>query len=520
VETKAAALLVPILLLAVACATDTEADAAGGAAVESTQASLGKADSTDVADSGCKVVLRSAGRVPGGDGYKTDCSSGTCQFVWEGQIDVAEDVPPDATVHLQYHRTDSADWWEVMAQSVSATTTGFRRYDFVVGDHVFGPDEQSAGAPNIEIVAFIRYSDGARLFDHNRFPGVFENHLLTPQNDFSTNDGGVCQPVVGWIDFLADWQETTAGERRQGGYLRVEYDLSRLPDCRGTHNGYPAWDIVAHAKFNPGGQQFEGSVRSFVSNNGTPTNEAVSVPFVVQIPEGATEVELWFHNYTGAGSSCQAWDSNFGENYHFDIWPAADDPKCVDVERESGVNSEDPRMVHMAPYCLPYDIAEEADATYCEFYLDGFGNGHMGHYGIPVDWLVAYLKTGATDGEVLNAGMYTLYHDNATGQPGERFSLGILVSPGVWKTGFNYFVTGFQSVAPVNVAVDAFAFFIDVKRPSGTVVRLWQSGGGANYTWDDAFGMPTSKEYIPYGNIQWANDAAPVYASRSACKVR
>ncbi len=519
-KTMVTALVASVLLVAAACGVEQGGGASESKATESMQAALGKTDSKDQADQGCRVVLRSVGRVPGDDGYQTDCSSGSCLYVWEGAVDIAQEVPADVTVHVQYHLATSSDWWEVEALPSSAVIPGFRRHDFVMSDHLFGPDKQDGDAPSIELVAFIRYSDGARLFDHNRFSGDFANHKLAKDNGFASNDGGVCQPVKGWVSFLADWQETTSGERRQGGYLQVDYDLSRLPDCRGTHNGHPAWDIVAHARFNPGGQQFEGSVRAFVSNYGQPTNEAVSVPFIVLIPEGATEVELWFHNYSGAGSSCQAWDSNLGENYHYDIWPPADDPKCLDIERENGMNTEDPRMVHMSAYCMPYELAEQADASYCEFYLDGFGNGHMGHYGMPIDWLVAYLRTGANDGEVLNAGMYTLYHDDGTGESGERFSLGMQVSPGVWKTGFAYFVTGFQSVAPVDVTVDAFAFFIDVKRPSGKVVRLWQSSGGTNYTWNDAFSMPTTKEYIPYGNIQWANETAPVFEPRMACKAR
>jgi hypothetical protein len=510
-------MLVSFVGVAAGCAEEPGDVGGPGAAVESLLAAIGKSDSLDSADHGCQVVLRAAGRIPGGDGWETDCSTGTCLYVWEAQVDVASGLPQDLTVHVQYHVASAAGWWEVEASPAPTSTPGYRRYAVTLSEHLFGPGTPDGEAPAIDLVAFVRYPDGARLFDHNRFAGELDNHWLASDNGFSTGDGGVCQPVVGFVDFLADWQELTAGVRRQGGYLQVGYELSRLPDCRGTHNGHPAWDLVAHARFSPGGQVFEGSVRSFVSSNGQPTNEAVPVPFIVQIPGDASEVELWFHNYTGAGSGCQAWDSNYGENYRFDVWPAADDPRCVDVERETGVNSEDPRMVHMSPYCLPYELAAQHDAAYCELYVDGFGRGHMGHYGMPIDWVVAYLKTGSNDGEVLNAGMYTRFHDNATGETGERFSLGILVAPGTWKTGFNYFVTGFQGVAPVDVTVESVAFFIDVARPSGEVVRLWQSRGGANYGWDDAFGLPTTLQYIPYGNIQWASGDAPIYESRSAC---
>ena len=76
-----------------------------------------------------------------------------------------------------------------------------------------------------------------------------------------------------------------------------------------------------------------------------------------------------------------------------------------------------------------------------------------------------------------------------------------------------YHVTGVQDPG-YQYTVDDYAFFADVRRPNGDVVRLWQSAGGANYRWDDAFSLPTTPQGIPYGNIQWANPAAAVYGAR------
>jgi hypothetical protein len=167
------------------------------------------------------------------------------------------------------------------------------------------------------------------------------------------------------------------------------------------------------------------------------------------------------------------------------------------------------------PYCLPYQLDAQYDADHCEFHVDGVGSGYVGHYGIPFEWLLAYLAVPAQDGEVLAAGVFTRYHDTTTGQPGQRFSLGRQVSPGVWETGFAFDVN--YPSRSFHDTIDDFAFFIDVRRPAGTVVRLWQSRGGANYHWDDAFGSLTTSESIPYGNIQWANDSSTVYESRRSC---
>lgn len=513
-------LTLAVLLAACGAPPDTApalTDRASMRAVAAASPALDETGGSDLADHECQVVLRSVMRMPGGPDYETDCSSGSCLYVWRGTIEVAEAVAPEATVHVLYHATSGSTWWEVTATPEPTSAPGFRRYAFALSDHLFGPEAAADEAPAIELVGFARLPGGARLFDHNRFAGAFENHVLTAESNFGAHDGGVCQPVVGSVYFHESWDESTHGARRQGGYLHVGYDIDRLPHCRGTHNGYPAWDIVAYVKFLPGGQLFEGSVRELGNVMGRPTNDATDRPFVVRIPEDANEVELWFRNYTGAGSSCEAWDSNLGANYHYDVWPRGDDPRCLDVERETGVRGEDHRMAHNAPYCLPYELDEQADAGACELHVQGFGNGHIGHYGIPYDWLLAYLRAAPADGEVLNTGMFTRYHERDTGAVGQRFSLGVEVEPGLWRAGFAYLVTGMNGSSRTDLVVDELAFFADVRRPDGSVARLWQSRQGANYRWEDAFALPTYREYIPYGSIAWASDAAAIYESRHAC---
>jgi len=126
--------------------------------------------------------------------------------------------------------------------------------------------------------------------------------------------------------------------------------------------------------------------------------------------------------------------------------------------------------------------------------------------------LEAYLHVGAQDGELLNVGMLTHYDD------GERISLGKAVADGVWETGFTYKSTGIQSLPSYFHSVQSVAFFVDVRRPSGKVVRLWQSRGGQNYSWDDAFGAGTTTKSIPYGNVKYAVDAATVFDQKRECQ--
>jgi hypothetical protein len=75
-----------------------------------------------------------------------------------------------------------------------------------------------------------------------------------------------------------------------------------------------------------------------------------------------------------------------------------------------------------------------------------------------------------------------------------------------------------QGSAGFDYAVEQMAFFIDVKRPSGKIVRLWQSRHGANYTWGDAFSAGTSSKPIPYGNIKYAGDGASIFDAKHVCE--
>lgn len=480
------------------------------AAVQGRAPALGKADSLDQADRSCKVVLRGVGREPGGEDYLTHCSGGVCNYVWKGAVEVAEGV--SGTVRVLYRRAGDPSWWQVTATPAANGSPGYTRWDFGIHEHLFGPGQSPSP---IELMPYLELADGTRLFDHNRRSGDFENYRIDDTTSWGLGEENACRPVAGRISFFASWSHHASGELRQGGYLVVDYDLGRLPQCRGTHNGQPAWDIVAHARFLPGGQQLSGSVRELDSHQGTPTNSATSKPLTLKIPADASAVELWFHNYTGAGSSCQAWDSSFGKNYRFEVWPAATDPRCKNVERWSSWASDMP--YRSDPHCLDYTVARNLDASRCELYLSGIGNGTMGHYGIPNHWVEAYLSVGPQQGQLLAAGMFTRYHDPATKSTGERITIGYPFAPGVWLTGFKYDHPGMMGSGAYHFTVEKLAFFVDVRRPTGEVERLWQSRKGANYSWSDAFGGATSAKSIPYGNIQYATESAPVFDAKKAC---
>ncbi len=110
------------------------------------------------------------------------------------------------------------------------------------------------------------------------------------------------------VRFLANWTTTTLGDPAAGAELLVDYDPIRLPGCRAMYNGYSAWDIVVHYRFD-GGDVQDASVTSVINGY-----ERVGSPARIAAPAGARHLELWFENYDRTG--CRTWDSSYGANYH------------------------------------------------------------------------------------------------------------------------------------------------------------------------------------------------------------
>jgi len=99
----------------------------------------------------------------------------------------------------------------------------------------------------------------------------------------------------------------------------------------------------------------------------------------------------------------------------------------------------------------------------------------------------------------------------------EQLTYGRQISSDVWQTGLTTLRSSYRGDG-FAYDVEAMAFFMDIRRPAGEVVRLWQSRGGANYSMDDAFSLPTTTKYIAYGNIQYANADAAIYDTQRACR--
>ncbi|HEV7450896.1 MAG TPA: DUF6209 family protein [Pseudonocardiaceae bacterium] len=106
------------------------------------------------------------------------------------------------------------------------------------------------------------------------------------------------------VRFLSDWSQQQTGDIRAGEPLQIEYDPQRLPRCRSSRYGQPAWSIAAYLRFHPGGQEQSGRV--------APGSD----PLEVKVPSDATKIEMWFNNTDQTG--CTTWDSRYGQNYWLD----------------------------------------------------------------------------------------------------------------------------------------------------------------------------------------------------------
>ncbi len=316
--------------LLVACGTP-------GEGVDSTTRPLvGVSATGDGADRQCHIVLRQVGRVPDGcGGYQT---SELGNWIWDGTLDVSAAAAAEGALpSVVYQYGSDPNWYEVYGVAEEATpgADGFVRYGFRLEDHLPGPGMSGTALvrARVQLVPALHLPGGGRAFDHNRRRGDFDSYELGVAGYFSIgDDASVCPPgsapqppppvtppppaPAATLRFRAGWSTSQDGPVVQGGQLTVAYELARLGACRGTHNGYPAWDVVAHARFAPGGQLVQASVRGFETMNGIPTTSAYAIPARFDVPADATSVELWFEN---AGLWCQAWDSNLGQNYRFDV---------------------------------------------------------------------------------------------------------------------------------------------------------------------------------------------------------
>jgi hypothetical protein len=123
------------------------------------------------------------------------------------------------------------------------------------------------------------------------------------------------KPKDATLTFDASWNETPSGPVVATTRPHLAFDPSRLPTCRGEQGGIQQWAITAHYRLN-GGDEKTVTVAGL---------NAEADPRI-DVPE-AGDLEVWFQATNRWG--CVAYDSNFGQNYHFVVVESAVTPKWM-----------------------------------------------------------------------------------------------------------------------------------------------------------------------------------------------
>lgn len=114
------------------------------------------------------------------------------------------------------------------------------------------------------------------------------------------------------IEFRSGFETKVTGSLASGKAIRVAYALDRLPQCRGNvGGGGPGWNVTGWYSENGGeAKSFEVSA---LSPDG---KDRVAKDASLTLTHGG-DLAVWFQVSSRWG--CNEYDSNFGQNFHFDV---------------------------------------------------------------------------------------------------------------------------------------------------------------------------------------------------------
>jgi hypothetical protein len=113
------------------------------------------------------------------------------------------------------------------------------------------------------------------------------------------------------VDFGADWSFTQTGPVHAGDQVVVHYDPDRLNQCYALSNEQPAWNITLY-------WQVDGGAITDVAADVPDGADLAPADPIISVPPGH-DLAMWFEATSIYG--CQAWDSDYGSNYHVAIAP-------------------------------------------------------------------------------------------------------------------------------------------------------------------------------------------------------
>ena len=129
------------------------------------------------------------------------------------------------------------------------------------------------------------------------------------------------------LAFKQGWSDEQSGTKVRRGRVEIDFDIDRLPGCFGQRHGAQIGDTEVFVRFHPRAEVVHGNVAQPVREGGVTISHA-PLTFEIDVPFDATQMELWFHNYSLESGPCHAWDSRFGQNYWYAV--QGDPPSMVD----------------------------------------------------------------------------------------------------------------------------------------------------------------------------------------------
>jgi Family of unknown function (DUF6209) len=129
------------------------------------------------------------------------------------------------------------------------------------------------------------------------------------------------------LAFKQGWSDEQSGAIVRRGRVEIDFDIDRLPGCFRQRHGAQIGDTEVFVRFHPRAEVFHGNVAQPVREGGVTISHA-PLTFEIDVPSDATQMELWFHNYSLESGPCHAWDSRFGQNYWYAV--QGDTPSMVD----------------------------------------------------------------------------------------------------------------------------------------------------------------------------------------------
>ncbi len=120
------------------------------------------------------------------------------------------------------------------------------------------------------------------------------------------------------LEFDADSAPRLVGRLQAGGRMLVRYAPNRSPYRCESPEG-PAWGVQAFVEFKPGGERHTAPAVAFREEAGRLAGPPQTATLLIAVPKSATSVALFFKQWTGGDRPSEVWDSNWGQNYTFEV---------------------------------------------------------------------------------------------------------------------------------------------------------------------------------------------------------